>query len=553
MAGVNVNSGMRAQFSAIAEVRWQLFVNSLRTVRGRLELVARGFMFLGYAILALGGCTGVGVGAWYFVSHREGAWLAALLWPVFLFWQFFPVLATAFSENTDSSNLLRFPLTFRSYVVIRIVFGSLEPATAIGILWSAGFVTGVVAAQPSLIFIATSVMLAFAILNILLGRMIYAWIERWLAQRRTRELLGIVFLLFIISFQFIGPLATRFGPKGAPAVGRYAEQALPMQRFFPPGLAADSIASAFQGRPQRSLADLALLSVCSLVILWLLNLRLRAQYRGENLGEASARMPKTPGKIETAIGWNIPGVPGPVSAIVEKEFHYLSRSGPMLFTFIMPLVVLVMFRFTTSKSGAAGGILAQASDLAFPVGAGYILLVLTNLLYNSFGGDGVGVQLFFLSPVHFREVLLGKNLAHALVVAIEIILVFAATCFLYRPPPIAITVATICAVGFAFLVNLAAGNLLSMYSPKKIDFGTLGRQRASGTTQAASIGIQMAVIALCALAILAGRANGKVWIATLIFLFLIAASAVGYVLVLQRADTVALNRREAMISELSRA
>ena len=138
-------------------------------------------------------------------------------------------------------------------------------------------------------------------------------------------------------------------------------------------------------------------------------------------------------------------------------------------------------------------------------------------------------------------------------VAIEIILVFAATCFLYRPPPIAITVATICAVGFAFLVNLAAGNLLSMYSPKKIDFGTLGRQRASGTTQAASIGIQMAVIALCALAILAGRANGKVWIATLIFLFLIAAAAVGYVLVLQRADTVALNRREAMISELSRA
>jgi ABC-2 type transport system permease protein len=554
VAGVNINSGMRAQFSAIAQVRWQLFANSLRTVRGRLELVARGFMFLGYAILAFGGCAGLGVGAWYFVSHREGAWLAVLLWPVFLFWQFFPVLATAFSENTDSSNLLRFPLTFCSYVLIRIAFGSLEPATAIGILWSAGFVAGVVAAQPSLIFIATPVMLAFAILNILLGRMIYAWIERWLAQRRTRELLGVVFLLFIISFQFIGPLATRFERKGAsPAVGRYAQQALPMQRFFPPGLAADSIASAFQNQAQRSLADLALLSVYSLVVLWLLNLRLRAQYRGENLGEASARKPKSTGKIVTAVGWNIPGVPGPVSAIVEKEFHYLSRSGPMLFTFVMPLVVLVMFRFTTTRSGASGGILAHASDLAFPVGAGYILLILTNLLYNSFGGDGVGVQLFFLSPVRFREILLGKNLAHAFVVGIEMILVFTAACFLYRPPSVAITVATICGVGFAFLVNVAAGNLLSMYSPKKIDFGTLGRQRASGTTQAASIGIQMAVIALCALAILVGRAQGKIWLATLIFLFLIAAAAVGYVLVLKRADGVALKRREAMISELSRA
>ncbi len=553
MVGVNANSGVQGQFSAIAQVRWRLFVNSLRTVRGRMELVARGFMFLGYAVLAFGGCFGLGFGSWYFVSHREAAWLAVLLWPVFLFWQLFPVLATAFSENTDASSLLRFPLTFRSYVLIRIVFGSLEPATAIGILWSAAIVAGVAAGQPSLIFIAAPVMLVFAVLNILLGRMIYAWIERWLAQRRTRELLGIVFFLFIISFQFIGPLATRFEHKGAPAVGHYAQQVLPMQRFFPPGLAADSIASALQSQPQRSLVELALLSFYALAVLWLLNFRLRAQYRGENLSEGSVRKPKTAGKTETAIGWNIPGVPGPVSAIFEKEVHYLARSGPMLFTFIMPLVVLVMFRFTITKSGASGGILAHASDLAFPVGAGYILLILTNLVYNSFGGDGVGVQLFFLSPVRFREILLGKNLAHAFVVATEMVLVFAATCFLYRPPSVAITVATICGVTFAFLVNLAAGNLLSMYAPKKIDFGTLGRQRASGTTQFASIGIQMAVIGLCALAILVGRANGKIWIASLIFLFLIAGAAVGYVLVLKRADGVALKRRESMISELSRA
>jgi ABC-2 type transport system permease protein len=544
---------MRAQFSAIAQVRWQLFVNSLRTISGRLELVARGFMYLGYGVLALGGSCGFAVGAWYVVSHGKAAWLAAILWPVFLFWQFFPVLATAFSENTDASSLLRFPLTFRSYVLIRIAFGSLEPATAIGILWSTGILAGITAAQPSLFFYAAPVMLSFAVLNILLGRMIYAWIERWLAQRRTRELLGIVFFLFIIAFQFIGPLATRFERKGAPDVTRYTQQALPFQRILPPGLAADSIASALQNQTQKSLGDFALLSLYSPVILWLLNVRLRAQYRGENFGEAPARKSKTITKAETAVGWNIPGVPGPVSAIAEKEFHYLARSGPMLFTFIMPLVVLVMFRFTITKSGASGGILAHATDLAFPVGAGYILLILTNLVYNCFGGDGVGVQLFFLSPVRFREILMGKNLAHTLFVIVELLLVFAASCFLYRPPSVAVTIATVCGVTFAFLVNLAAGNLLSMYSPKKIDFGTLGRQRASGTTAFASIGIQLAAIGLCALAILLARANGKIWIATVIFVFLIAGAAVGYVLVLNRADSVALSRREAMISELSRA
>jgi ABC-2 type transport system permease protein len=553
VAGVAVESGSRGQFSAIAQVRWQLFVNSLRTVRGRLELVARGFMFLGYAVLAFGGCVGLGFGAWYFVSHREAVWLTALLWPVFLFWQFFPVLATAFSENTDSSSLLRFPLTFRSYVLIRIAFGSLEPATALGILWSAGIVAGITAAQLSLFFYATPVMLVFAALNVLLGRMIYVWIERWLAQRRTRELLGIVFFLLIISFQFIGPLAARFERKGAPDVSRYAQQALPLQRILPPGLAADSIASAIQSQLQRSLGDFALLSVYALVILWLLNLRLLAQYRGENLGEAPVRKSNTTTRVEASIGWNIPGMSGPVSAIVEKEFYYLLRSGPMLFTFSMPLVVLVIFRFGTTKSGAPGGLLAHASDLAFPVGAGYILLILTNLLYNSFGGDGVGVQLFFLAPVRFREILIGKNLAHAMLVAVELLLVFGMASFLYQPPSLAVTVATIFAVAFAFLVNLSAGNLLSMYSPKKIDFGAFGRQRASGTTQFASIGIQMAVIALCALALLVGRAYGKIWLASLIFLVLIFAAVFGYTIVLNRADGVALKRREAMISELSRA
>jgi ABC-2 type transport system permease protein len=148
---------------------------------------------------------------------------------------------------------------------------------------------------------------------------------------------------------------------------------------------------------------------------------------------------------------------------------------------------------------------------------------------------------------------MGKNLAHTLFVIVELLLVFAASCFLYRPPSVAVTIATVCGVTFAFLVNLAAGNLLSMYSPKKIDFGTLGRQRASGTTAFASIGIQLAAIGLCALAILVARANGKIWIATVIFVFLIAGAAVGYVLVLNRADSVALSRREAMISELSRA
>jgi len=554
VARLDSSSATHEQFAAIGRVRWQLFVNSLRTVRGRLELVARVFMFLGFGMLGLGGSIGLGLAAWYFASHHRPDFLALLFWPVFLFWQFFPVLASAFSENIDSSHLLRFPLTFRSYFLVRLAFGSLEPATAIGILWSLGIVMGITAAAPRLFFVAALALLAFAVLNILLARMVFVWVERWLAQRRTRELLGVIFFLFIVSFQLINPLILRFGKGAGSVVTHFSAQALPLQRFLPPGLAADSIASAIRSDFLRSFGGVLLQFFYAVIILWLLNLRLRAQYLGENLSEAVARtaQPAGHGSVEHP-GWNIPGVPGPIAAVVEKEFHYLSRSGPMLFTFVMPVVILVIFRFGSARTGDPGGILARAADLAFPVGAAYTLLMLTNLVYNTFGGDAVGVQFFFLSPVRFRGVLLGKNLAHSLVIAIEVFLVWLGTCFLYRPPSAEIVAATLTGVVFGLIVNLAAGNLLSLYTPKKIDYGTFGRQRASGTTAVASLGIQAVTIGLCALALIAARASGRIWAATLVFVFLIILAAVAYILVLNQVDSVALKRREALIAELSRA
>lgn len=553
MARVDGGGGTRGQFAAIARVRWQLFVNSVRTIRGRLELAARAVMFLGFAVLGLAGFAALGFGSWYLTSHGKAAVLAALFWPVFLLWQLFPLVATAFSENVDSSNLLRFPLTFRSYFFVRIVFGSLEPATAVGILWSLGTLAGVVAARPALVFVAAPVILAFMALNVLLGRMIYAWVERWLAQRRTRELLGILFFIFLISFQFIGPLISQFGERSAPAITQFSEQALSIQRFSPPGLVADSIAMAFHGDYSRSMASFALEIFYAGVILWLLNLRLRAQFRGENLGESAARVARPIGRQPAGDGWDVPGVSGAISAIVQKEFHYLSRSGPMLFTFVMPVVILLIFRFGAGKGGGSGGVLVRATDLAFPVGAAYTLLILTNLVYNSLGGDAVGVQMFFLAPVRFREILMAKNLAHSLVTAVEIVLVWLAVCILYRRPSAAITVATICGMAFSLLVTLSAGDLMSMYSPKKIDYAVFGRQRASGATALASIGIQAAVLGLCALAAMVARAYGRIWIATVIFVFLAALAAACYAMVLDRVDAVALKHRETIITELSRA
>ncbi len=553
MAGLTFSPDMRGQFAAIARVRWQLFVNSLRTVRGRMEVVARGFMFLGFGMAAIIGSVSLGVTAWYFVSSGKVDWLPVLLWPVFLFWQLFPVMASAFTENVDSSNLLRFPLSFPSYFLIRIAYGSLDPSTVMGSLWLLGMSIGIAWASPVLFLFAAPVLLLFAIFNILLARALFTWVERWLAERRTREIMAVFVLFVIIGFQFIGPLVRHFGNRSQPAVSRVAVQALPIERLLPPGLAGRAIAHSLRGESALAFGSFALFCGYTLAILWLLNVRLRAQYLGENLSEGVARTVAPAVKQRIRLGWNIPGVPNAISAVVEKEIHYLSRSGPMLFTLVMPLVILLIFRFTPGKSDSSAGMFGHSADLAFPVGAAYAVLILTNLVFNSFGADAGGIQFYFVSPVRFREILMGKNLTHSLLLALEMVLICAGASLMYRPPPWDILLATVTGVFFALVVNLTVGNLLSVYSPKKIDLSALGRQRASQVTALASLGIQAVVLGLCALALLVARAYQHIWLAAIIFVTLAAIATVSYSLVLNRIDAIALRRREAMITELCRA
>jgi len=58
----------RGQLSAIAGVRWTMFVNSLRTTRGTVELISRIMVGFAFAIGGLGGAAGMGIAAFFFLS-----------------------------------------------------------------------------------------------------------------------------------------------------------------------------------------------------------------------------------------------------------------------------------------------------------------------------------------------------------------------------------------------------------------------------------------------------------------------------------------------------
>jgi ABC-2 type transport system permease protein len=556
--GPRNDSRIGGQFAAIAWLRWRLFQNGMRTTRGRLEVVFRIFMALGFFMLGLGGALGIAAGSWYFVSHGKVEGLAIFLYVIFLYWQLFPVVGQALSENIDPSHLLRYPLTYRGFFLVRLAYGSFEPATAIGILWVCGVAAGILIASLKIFLLAAPVLALFVLFNIFFARMVFAWIEKWLARRQTREILGVLLLCFIVGVQFINPVAQHFLHHRDPRLGQYAAEALPVERALPPGMAAACIAALANGEVGTASLQLGALTALTTGCFFLLHLRLRAYYFGEDLSEGMARatpaaQAKESAREKTAVGWSLPFVSTATSAVVQKEARYLMRSGPTLFTLIMPVVILVIFRFTAGQAGRNGAFLAHAADLAFPVGAAYTILILTNLVYNSLGTEGVGIQTYFLAPARFSEILLGKNVTHMMVMATVLVLVFFGAWFLYAPPDPLMIVITLAAVVYAAFVNLTAGNLMTLYSPKKIDLAAFGRQRASTATAFASLGVQAVTLGLAALVVMATRAAHMLWLAAPIFLVLAGIAAAVYMVVLRRVDGIAIKQRETLITELCRA
>ena len=196
-----------------------------------MELASRLLIGLIMAFGALGGAIGMGSAAWFFVSQGKAEFLPLVFWSVFLFWQLFPVMATAFTENLDSSNFLRFPLSYRSYFLVQLAYGSFDPATAIGSLWLLAIAVGIACARISLLPWTLVILFTFAIVNTLLARLIFAWVERWLARRRSREILGVLFFLMVIGFQFIGPLVGRYSHRSNAGVVRFGQEICPPRWF----------------------------------------------------------------------------------------------------------------------------------------------------------------------------------------------------------------------------------------------------------------------------------------------------------------------------------
>jgi ABC-2 type transport system permease protein len=572
-AGRWTGAQTRAQFAAIAWLRWRILANSFRRKGGAGELIGQVFLWLMFGSLALVLVGGAGAVAYFLALHGRLDRIAWVLWAIFVLCQLLNIQLGQTATTFDPTQLIRFPLRRNTYVAIRLFFGLLTPANVAGTLMSLAVAVGIGAAVPALWVYAMVALAVFAATNVLFSRMIFAWVDRWLSTRRAREIFTGVMLAGSLGIQWAnftfnpaynhGHRAQAYGisPRQAQFVTHLYARAQPWLAVMPPELASTSLVQAKQADAASFAGYTLAAALYGGLFLLVFALRMRTEFAGESLSDAAGGGPRKTATAKTAkpaassaavapvaaVAGGFEGAAGSrVSAVVVtvlgKEILYVRRHMGILYALVMPIFLVLIF---------ASRFAARSSSIwIFPGAVAYTLLAIAPLSYNSFGYEAAGSQLYFLAPVRMRDVLLAKNLMGFGMALVEVGLIFAIITYMTGlPSPQTAVAALLWAVG-TLAINAIFGNRRSLSTPKKVNVQRMATKQTSQLSAFIALGVLMASAVVAA-----GLFGLCLWLHqmwALVPIFAVfAAMGVGlYVQSLGSVDRYAMEHREELFLEL---
>jgi hypothetical protein len=175
-------------------------------------------------------------------------------------------------------------------------------------------------------------------------------------------------------------------------------------------------------------------------------------------------------------------------------------------------------------------------------------------LYNIFGADGAGVQLYLLSPARLRDVVLAKNITNMSMLLVEVVLawtvVFAVATAPIRP---AAQLSAAFWILFILFTNLTVGTLRSIQSPRKVTLAQTRRMRPAQASKTSGL-IVLAILFGCILlqvpVVMLCRSFHNPWLAVWIFAPLAFGAIAAYAWLLQNAERLILTYRDQFAQEL---
>jgi hypothetical protein len=393
----------------------------------------------------------------------------------FLLWATVP-LSTGSSRQFDPGNMLLYPISLKKLFALDFVselitlpsIFALPAILAIGI--GAGMGSG-----KTLRAIAASILAAA------FGLALTKWLSvatgSLTRRRRTRgeTLVAVIGAVLGIGGAALGQVA--------PMIFRHAE----FVRYFrwtPPGAAAYALSRGLTSNLLfYALAVLALSAYTIVLVVVAYWIARRAALGLDASKRGSIKETKAAASVYT--GWELPVVSLSLSAVIEKELRYALRNAQLRMMALMPLI-LVVIRIANTRRFAAGSngaptpenFLYYAQDLMASGGVLYVFLVLSGLSCNLFAFEEAGMRALILAPVDRRKILLGKNVAVAILALAFTAALLLVNQIIFRDLTLhGLLFAVINFLIFGALISVI-GNWLSIRFPKRMKFGK--RMNVSG-------------------------------------------------------------------------
>ncbi len=550
MADVVAGPGLAEQIRTVAWLRWRILRNSLRNKSRRLDLI--GLIFSGFFSLLF--VIGVTL-AFFFVTrylfekHLEPlfglVFLALLVW-----WQSFPILLAGFAPQFPFRTLLRFPMNLSAFYLIGMAYGLADSAALAALVWMLAMLAATLVAQPSAASALFLVCALFTVLNITMERLLGAWVEKLLAKRKSREVFFTIFVLAMVSLQFLNPLMQKYGHALVPMLRSW----VPYLWLLPSSFAGDAVAQSAAHHWAMAFLKFAGLAMYAGIFTMLLAMRYSQLYSGEELSEGVAPARKEERTALTAQDARdtVSFVPPQVLAVLRKELLYLKRNTFLFFGLVFPPMMLLFFSVQFGGAHPTALKKGVSPDLFFPGMMAYLVLILIAPSYNCFAYEGRGIQTYFIAPARFREILIAKNLMTVSILLCELALCVALVGWRVGLPTTPVLFATMAAVVFSIVGQLTIANWASLSYPRKIEFGKMQGQRNSGMSVLILLGMQILFGGVGGVILFSGRWTGNPWLPAEIFAVLAAAAVGGYVSSLDSFTQLAEKKKEILIDALCR-
>ncbi len=408
---------------------------------------------------------------------------------VFLYWQVVPVLMAATGASLELRKLKVYPIPTSQLFGIEVMLRVTSGIEMVLVLLAIGIGTLL---NPDLPKWSALAIVPYLLFNMFLAAGVRDLLLRLLARKRIREL--VVFAMVMLTT--IPRLMFMRGPAHA---SRYA-------KFFTGeswiGWPWSATAAWLQG------SGLALAAL--ILTVWTLGVAIFSRWQfsrtlafdAESAAASDARPTGREGLLQRFYRFPSMLFSDPIGALVEKEIRFLARSPRFRLVFLMGFTfgVAVMLPISLGRAGSA----MLGSHYLTAVSVYSLLLLSESCFWNSFGFDRSAAQIYFLAPLSFRQVLVGKNLSALFFIGIEIAAITGVCAILGMSRWTAHDVAEAYAIATVVTIFLmAAGNLMSVHQARGSNPGSQFRSGAAGRVQAMLVVIYPIAFIPVALAYLA--------------------------------------------------